>query len=202
MLDPDLWPDVCAAMFDYGRGIDADTTQDVSIEAIADRAIQALPNPTLVVGFSIGGYVARSIAYRAPEKVKGLALVASSSNALAPSAIRADISFRRLGHAAISRSLHPDHRTKEMIARVQRMSERLGPDVFRRQSEMARADDTAMLNLIHCPTMVFAAAQDELRSVAESQRLHNGIAGSTIQIVDRSDHLMPPKQPHTLIDGL
>ncbi|WP_420853319.1 alpha/beta fold hydrolase [Sphingobium estronivorans] len=55
---------------------------------MADRAIRALTDPAIVVGFSMGGYVARSIAYRAPDKVKGLALIATSSRAHAPSAIR------------------------------------------------------------------------------------------------------------------
>ncbi|HUD91487.1 hypothetical protein [Sphingobium sp.] len=53
-----------------GRVVDADTTQDMTIEAMADRAIQTLSAPAIVIGFSMGGYVARSIAYRAPGKVK------------------------------------------------------------------------------------------------------------------------------------
>lgn len=84
------------------------------------------------------------------------------------------------------------------MRRVEQMSERLGPEVFRRQSEMARADDSAMLTHIHCPTLIVAAPQDELRSIAESEMLHNGIAGSTMQIVERSGHLIPMEQPDVL----
>ncbi|HUD91494.1 alpha/beta hydrolase [Sphingobium sp.] len=202
MLDPDLWSDVRTAMAQHGDVIDADTTQDVTIEAMADRAIQALTDPAIIIGFSMGGYVARSIAYRAPDKVKGLALIATSSRAHAPNMIRAGMTFRRLGQAAIERSLHPDHRTEGLRRRVEQMSERLGPGAFRRQSEMTRADDTSMLTQIHCPTLIVAAAQDELRSVAESERLHDGIAGSTMQIIDHSGHLIPMEQPRALGQAL
>lgn len=198
MLDPDLWSDVRAALGRDGRVIDADTTQDLTIEAMADRAIQAMSASAIVIGFSMGGYVARSIAYRAPEKVKGLVLIATSPRAHAPSAVRAGMTFRRLGQAAIARSLHPDHRTEAMMRRVEQMSERLGPEVFRRQSEMVRVDDSAMLSQIHCPALIVAAAQDELRSVAESEMLHDGIAGSIMQIVECSGHLIPMEQPDVL----
>lgn len=198
MLDADLWSDVRAVLGRHGRVIDADTTQDMTIEAMADRAIRKLSAPATVIGFSMGGYVARTMVYRAPDKVKGLALIATSPRAHAPSAIRPGMTFRRLGQAAIARSLHPDHRTEALMRRVEQMSERLGPEVFRRQSEMARADDSAMLTHIHCPTLIVAAPQDELRSIAESEMLHNGIAGSTMQIVERSGHLIPMEQPDVL----
>ncbi|HUD91488.1 hypothetical protein [Sphingobium sp.] len=78
------------------------------------------------------------------------------------------------------------------------MNERIGPEVFRRQSEMARVDDSAMLTQIHCPAIIVSAAQDELRSLAESEMLHHGIAGSTMQIVERSDYLIPMEQRDVL----
>lgn len=202
MLDADLWSGIRADLARLGRVIEADTTQDSSIDAMADRAIASMAGPTLVIGFSMGGYVARAIAYRAAHLVRGLALIATSSRPHAGTQIKPDMTFKHLGRAAIARSLHPDNRTDEMMIRVQRMSERLGADVFRRQSGIVRQDDTDQLSSISCPTLVVAAAQDELRSVAESQILLDRIKNATMTIVEPSGHLIPLEQPHQLMAAL
>ena len=145
-----------------GRVIDADTSKDVSIENMAARAISALSGPAIIVGFSMGGYVAREIVYQAPERVKGLALVATSSLGDDPARVRTPVEatgFRQLSRASVARSLHPDHRSKELIARVQQMSHRLGGTVFSQQSRMTRQEDTGRLGEIRCPTLIVAGAQ-------------------------------------------
>lgn len=204
MLDADLWSDMRPGLARLGHVVDADTTRDGSIEAMADRAVRSMAWPTLLVGFSMGGYVARQIAYRAPERVLGLALIATSSRGSAPRPPTrlGRAGFRELSRGAVSRSLHPAHRSDELIARVQRMSNRLGGDVFDRQSRLRRDDDTARLGEIKCPTLVVAAANDELRSVEESVTLHEHIPQSTMTIIDRTGHLIPLEQPARLMAAL
>lgn len=89
-----------------------------------------------------------------------------------------------------------------MIERVERMSERLGPDVFASQSSIRRAGDAARLREIACPTTVLAAGADELRAVAESEALRDGIAGSVLTIVEDAGHLIPLEQPAAVIAAL
>ena len=84
MLDADLWADMRPGLLHFGPIIDADMTQDCSVEAIARRAIASTDGPMIVIGFSMGGYIAREIAYQVPQHVKGLALVATSSRGDAP----------------------------------------------------------------------------------------------------------------------
>jgi len=204
MLDAELWRDVRPALSSMGQVIDADTTRDDTIADMAARAIAALDEPATVIGFSMGGYVAREMVYQAPQLVRALALVATSSRSDGHAApARPDAPrFRQLGRGAVLRSLHPDHRSDAVVARVQEMSARLGAEVFSRQSRMVRNDDTEQLGLISCPTVVVAAADDELRTVAESQILHDGIAGSTMTIVERCGHLVPLEQPAALLEAL
>lgn len=203
MLDRELWSELRPRLAAQGRVIDADTTQDRSIDAIADRAIATLSGPTMVVGFSMGGYVARSIAYRAPEKVERLVLIATSSRSDFPAQqAPPPIAFRRLSRAAVAGSLHPAHRTDALIAHVQAMSERLGNVVYQRQRLIEREDDTARLAQIRCPTLVIAAAQDELRTLTESQVLRDGIAGARLLVIEDSGHLIPLEQPDALAAAL
>ncbi len=204
MLDADLWTDIRPALEAATRIQEADTTSDTSIQKIAERAVEALNDPTFVLGFSMGGYVAREIAYQAPQRVKGLILVATSARSSGqPSTSRQqtpvdELAFRRLSRAAVSRSLHPGHQTDKIIGRVQDMSERLGPDVFVRQSRLNRAGDAQRLGEIRCPTLIVAAAQDRLRSLEESRELQTGIAGSSLEIIEESGHLVPLERPDQL----
>ncbi|CAO3438601.1 alpha/beta fold hydrolase [Azospirillum endophyticum] len=206
MLDADLWREVRPRLERFGRVVDADTMQDDTIQGMAARAAAMLSGPAVVVGFSMGGYVARELVYQAPDKVRALALVATSSRgdhgAEASAAAKSAPGFRRLARASVIRSLHPDHRSDALVARVQAMSQRLGAGVFERQSRMRRHDDTLRLAQIRCPALVVAAAHDELRSVAESRTLHDGIAGSAMMIIERSGHLVPLEQPLQLANAL
>ncbi|AOH85919.1 hypothetical protein AWL63_20130 [Sphingomonas panacis] len=209
MLDADLWTDLRPGLDAMGEVIDVDTTRDTSIAAMAHRALIATEGPVIVVGFSMGGYVAREIAYQAPGRVKALLLVATSAEPDGPllRETRRPTGgkvppFRRLSRRAIERSLSPRCRTDAMIERVQRMSERLGPDVFARQSSIQRAGDAARLREIDCPTAILAAGADELRSVTESEALRDGIAGSVLTIVEGAGHLLPLEQPATVIAAL
>ena len=203
MLDADLWTAMRPGLDGLGQTVDVDTTRDDTIAAMADRAIAGFSAPAIVIGFSMGGYVAREIVYRAPNKVQGLILVASSSARHDPRAVpTGSATFLQLGRAAVARSLHPGHRSDILIERVQAMSERLGGEVFRRQSTMERVDDTVRLAEITCPTLIIAAAQDQLRSIEESQLLHEGIKSSELKIIEQSGHLVPIEQPSQLLATL
>lgn len=205
MLDADLWSDMRSALSRYGRLIDVDMTQDTSIEAIARRAIMSMDEPAIVIGFSMGGYVARSIAYQAGDRVKRLALIATSSRGNEGKRIARDAvlpRFQMLGRGAVKASLHPDHCDEAMIARVQQMSVRLGDATWQRQVRFERDDDTHRLPAIACPTAVIAAGQDALRTVEESRVLHDGIVGSTMSVIDHTGHLIPLEQPEALIQAL
>lgn len=202
MLDADIFTDVRPGLERLGRVIDADTAHSASVGEMAARAVEKLDGPSIVVGFSMGGYVAREIVYRAPEKVRGLALVATSTRAVpARPAIQAG-QFREVSRTAVERSLHPDHRTDDRIARVQQMGVRLGPDVYRRQAAMARQDDTRRLGEIRCPTLVVAAADDALRSIEESETLRDGIKGARMVVIPRCGHLVPMERPGELVDAI
>lgn len=71
-----------------------------------------------------------------------------------------------------------------MVHRVRAMSIRLGPDVFRHQSLLPRPGDTAYLGEIAYPTLVIAVSADRLRSLEESEELHQGVTGSALRIVE------------------
>ena len=183
-----------------------------SIASMARAVLAGCPPQFTLLGFSMGGYVAREVVRLAPQRVRALALVATSSRADAPlqveqrsKAARATPlgPFRGLGRAAIAQSLRPGNATNEaLVAQVRAMGERLGRDVFVRQSLIVREADTARLSGIRCPTLVVAGAEDQMRSADEARELAEGIPGARLVTVPHAGHLIPLEQPQALAGAL
>jgi pimeloyl-ACP methyl ester carboxylesterase len=209
MADETLWDDVLGPLGKFGPVVHADLRHDSSIEAMAGRALANAPADFILVGFSMGGYVAREIARMAPGRVRALVLIATSTRADSPSLRQsragvgkaaASVSFSGLSKTAIATSLHPkQHDNEALIERVRAMGVRLGGEVFRRQSAIVRAGDRDRLHEIRCPTLIVAAGQDRLRSREESEEMHAGIAGAELAVIEDSGHMVPIEAPQALL---
>lgn len=212
MLDADLWRDVDTKLQAFGPILHADTSRDGSIDDMARRALDGAPASFVLIGFSMGGYVARQIARVQPDRVSALILIATSARgdtgvqsqrkaalaAQSPSTV-----FGGLSKPAVVSSLHPDRADNaDLIARIQAMGARLGAEVFRRQSLLTRHDERDGLNAIRCPTLVIAGAQDRLRSLDEARELHDGIPGSDFSVIEGTGHMIPLEAPELLVEQI
>jgi len=212
MADETLWDDVTGGLAPFAPVVHADLRHDATIEAMAARALAAAPESFILVGFSMGGYVAREMVRQAPHRVRALVLAATSTRPDSP-ALRqsrgrvgqasASVSFSGLSRVAIATSLHPKEANNEaMIERVRAMGVRLGGEVFRRQSMLERAGDLDRLGEIRCPTLVIAAGQDRLRSREEADELHAGIPGAAFVLIEDSGHMLPIEAPQALLAAI
>ncbi len=213
MADETLWNDMSAALARFGPILHADLRHDTSVEAMARRALAAAPPSFLLVGFSMGGYIARDIARLAPDygkRVAALVLVATSTRPDTPAMRQRkgavghaapSVAFSGLSRIAVASSLHPkDKHNEAMIERVRAMGVRLGGEVFRRQSVLERPGDIGRLDQIRCPTLVVAAAQDQLRSLEEARELQAGIPDATLAVIEDSGHMIPIEAPQRLLE--
>jgi pimeloyl-ACP methyl ester carboxylesterase len=210
MADDTLWDDMTAALARFGPIVHADLRHDTSVESMARRVLETAPPSFLLVGFSMGGYVARAIARQAPERVRALVLIATSTRGDTATLQRRkgavgnaapSIAFSGLSRTAIATSLHPKQRDNlELIERIRAMGVRLGGEVFRRQSLLDRPGDLERAHEIRCPTLVVAAAQDQLRSVDEAREMADAIPGATLQVIEDSGHMIPIEAPQRLLD--
>jgi len=212
MLDDALWDGMLPFLPPELPLHFASLAEGDSIAAMAQAILSRCPPQFSLLGFSMGGYVAREIVRIVPDRVQSLALVATSSRADLPlqveqrsKAARATPlgAFRGLGRAAIAQSLHPENAANEtLVAQVRAMGERLGREVFVRQSLIVRDADTSRLSGIGCPTLVVAAAEDQLRTPQEARELADGIPGARLATVPNSGHLIPLEQPQALANAL
>lgn len=207
MLDETLWDDVLPLLGADLPILHGSLREGGTVEEMARHILAASPPRFALAGFSMGGYIAREIARLAPERVQSLILIATSSRpdsqATREQRAKAALNtppgpFRGLSKGAIVTSLHPDLAgNAELVARVRAMGERLGREVFLRQSLLERGD-RERLAAISCPTLVIAAAQDRLRTLEQAEELRDGIAGAVLEVVQNSGHLIPLEQPAAL----
>lgn len=207
MLDHQMWASLEPEMADFRPIIHADLGRDDSIRTMAQRLIREAPSRFVLIGFSLGGYVAREVARLAPDNVSALVLVATSSRADTPeqahrkaaAAALATEPFKGLSLGSLRASVHPDRSTDdELIGRLQAMGSRLGLATFRRQSNLDRRGDSDRLSEIECPTLIVAGQDDKLRGLDEARELHAGISHSTLEIIPHTGHMIPMEQPVAL----
>lgn len=207
MADESLWDNLVTPLADYGPVLPFALREGDTIETMAEAIIPHLPERFHLVGFSMGGYVAREIVRRLPEQIESLILIATSARGDTEEMIRQRRSalkspperFKGLSRPAIQSSLHPAMRDDaDMLARVRDMGVALGGHVFHRQSSMARDGDLDRLSDITAPTLIIAADTDDLRSPAEAQELVGGITGASLVTIPNSGHMIPLEQPDAL----
>jgi pimeloyl-ACP methyl ester carboxylesterase len=208
MADRELWAALEPELEEFGPILHADTGKDDSIQAMARRLLVEAPQQFMLIGFSLGGYIAREIARLAPNRVNALVLVATSSRGDTAEQARRKASaaefpiraFKGLSRSSIEASLHPSRASDtDLIFQIRAMGVRLGHDAFLRQSCLARESDFNRLSEIRCPTLIVAAEQDKVRSLDEALELNVGIRDSKLEIIRECGHMIPMEQPSALV---
>ncbi|MDN4057832.1 alpha/beta hydrolase [Massilia sp. YIM B02769] len=206
MLDETLWDEVVPLLQWEAPVHRLPLGPGTTTEEIARSVAAAAPERFVLVGFSLGGYIARKVAELFPERVVALVLVASSLESDTPErakakqdAIRAldPSTFRGLSTGSIAQSLHPDRRgDRELVTRIREMGRRLGYEAMVVQSGLQR-DGIAAASL-RCPTLVIGAGQDSLRSMQKTKELAEAIPGAILKMIEQSGHMLPLEQPNLL----
>lgn len=210
MNDETLWEKVRHHLETIGNLTFGDLSQERTIADMAKGVLDRAPQRFALVGFSMGGYVAREMARVAPERVERLVLIATSARADTERQISAKakaveqvrrLGFRGLSRATIGSSLAAQNvQNKELIESIHAMGERLGGDVFLRQASQTRESDLTKLKDISCPTLIIASRGDALRSFDEAVELEEGIPGSKLVTIEGAGHMIPMEAPGALAD--
>ena len=160
----------------------------------------------MLVGFSMGGFVARVLTLMAPERVSGVAFVASSARGYTEAETRAAHAGRPARRPAASAPV-PAWRsacipTASAIpccsSACAACSGGSGREVRARQSALVRKDGYADLERIACPSLVVACRQDRLRSFGETERMAKHLPHARFEIIEDCGHMAPLEKPHEL----
>lgn len=206
MCDARLWTNEVRSV--VSGAIDADLTQDGSIQAMAERALAATDGELLAVGFSMGAIVAVEMAVQAPERIVGLVL--SGYNATADLPERAahrpmqQVEVRAGGlERVLVEELKPNYLAAQniednsLLRLLRDMGMDLGADVFVRQSEALRlrADRRDAIAALHMPVLYLCGEEDTLCPPAWHQIWANLTPKSQFKEISGAGHMLPLEAP-------
>ena len=207
MCDQDLWTDMVPDLATVGRLHFGNVYEDDTLEGMARRVLDHAPDAFVLVGFSMGGFVARVLTLMAPERVRGVAFVASSARGYsAEETARRKAGYRpgdrpprAPGAVTTAMGLHPDREADPVLLdRLRDMQRRLGPEVRKRQAALVRNDGYADLERIACPALVIACRQDRLRTLAETERMARHLPHARFEVLEDCGHMAPLERPRDL----
>jgi pimeloyl-ACP methyl ester carboxylesterase len=162
--------------------------------------------PVVLIGHSMGGYVALAFARQFPAMLRGLVLVSTKAGTDTP-----EVAAGRRATAEKVRAegvkLIVDAMAAKMLAAsnpdatmAEQMRELMAPS--RPEGAIAallgmaeRPDSTPMLAGISVPTLVVTGADDGIIPPAESEKLAPVIPGAQLSVIPRAGHLVAFEQP-------
>lgn len=201
MTDYDMWRDFVPFLKDYNV-MYADFREGATLQELAASNLSRCPERFILIGFSLGGYIARHMLYQARERVEALVLIGTSTRPTVPPVTDGPAAkmFRGMSRTALKRAVHVDRENDDvLIDRLKEMGERLGAEVFARLSALERKSDLESMRTIACPVLVVTADQDRLRSMQEATEMAEA-AQAPLVVLKHCGHMMPMEEPQQLAD--
>ena len=208
LCDARLWQFQVISLQDSVRCVVADLGRDDTLDAMADRAIEGLPDRFAVAGLSMGGYVALALMRRHPARVSRLCLMDTSARADPPDAarrrrglmtlVRGGGRFKGVTPRLLPQLLHPQSLADAgLCAEVMDMADRLGAEVYLRQQAaiLARPDSRAILPAITVPTLAAAGDEDKLTPPDLAREIAAAVPGARFRLIEGAGHLAPMERP-------
>ncbi|HXE40046.1 MAG TPA: alpha/beta fold hydrolase [Azonexus sp.] len=205
--DASLFTDQIAALATHAVVEVGDLTTAGSIPEMAASVLKAASAERFVLlGLSLGGYVAFEIMRQAPGWVAGLVLMdttARPDTAEATAKREALIQLAATDLDAVTEQLlprlsHPERMNLPTVGGViQSMATSLGKEVFVRQQRaiMGRPDSRPTLATITCPTLVICGRDDLITPPELATEIADGIRHAKLDIIEHCGHLATLDQP-------
>ncbi len=158
----------------YGRGH--------SIDDWAAQLLREVYGPIVAVGASMGGYCALALARRAPERVLGMALVASRAEADSWDRRRErEDAIAQLRDGQLPENAEPDVLLEHLAQAQEAMRDRL--------------DLSGVVASFGGPLLVCVGDRDEMVSVEESRALASTALEGRFEVLEDAGHFPSLEQP-------
>lgn len=211
--DAELWRDQIAGLGERADCIVPDITGGGDLESLAQAVLAAAPERFSLAGFSLGGYVAVEIARQAPQRIERLALLDTAIVPDSPARARGrrqleDLAalpgrFHGFGNQLLRSYLAAGNLgNAAIVARIRDMTERLGPEVFVRQSRIPRKDGSDVLAALACPVLILCGEQDAITPLADHVAMAALVPQARLVAVPGSGHMTPIEQPEAVTRAL
>ena len=214
-LNSDVWEDVAeqlarqytVTLIDLpGHGRSLLTEPDYQLEQIAEQLAQAVPQPAIWVGWSLGGLIALQIAHQHPAQVNALVMVASSPQFVQsddwPHGVAPEI-FEKFAQeleedyqATLNRFLAIQAMgSHEAKAEIRQLRERLlrhdEPKVAALQGGLRLLQQSNLrhsLSTLSCPIKIILGRRDTLAPARAAKQLHQQHKNLDISVIQGAAH--------------
>ena len=185
----------------------ADTTKADTITFMAERALETMKGNFALLGFSMGGYVALEMMRLAPERITGLALLATSAKADTSEKQKARqdlIELSKIGKfKGVTPRLLPRFFSKASLqdeaktSIVLNMGAEIGQSNFMSQQQaiMSRRDQRENLPNITHKTIIICGTDDVLTPPSESEEMAEYLPNATLHLLDGIAHMASLEAP-------
>jgi len=170
-----------------------------------------IENEVVLLGLSMGGYVAFEFVRRYQEMLRGLILVATQPVADSDAARQARYEtaefVRREGSSTLAEKLIPRFLGKTTLATkpevaetVRRLIQSNSPEAIAQACYglAARRDSTAFLPEIKIPALIVTGSEDALIPSIQAETMQREIQHSQLVVVEQCGHLLNLEQPDRL----
>lgn len=197
------------------HGPGAEPSLDVAADRLAAELADAGVTRAIVVGLSMGGYVALALAERHPDLVAALGLLDTKSTADTPDARanRLDVAERAEASGSVdpvrgmattlvgesTRASRPD-----VIAQLAAWIDEQSPAgvAWSQRAMAARPDRTDVLRRFAGPVVVVVGDEDAITPVAAAEHLVASAQDAQLVVVPRSGHMTACEQPAVVAAAL
>ncbi len=182
-----------------------------SIAAYAQAVLrwleEMLLDPAILVGHSMGGAVAQTLALLAPERTAGLVLIGSGArlrvNQSLLESLRAERTFPQAVEQIMSWSFSPSAPESLLRLSQERMLQ-TRPPVFHGDLLACDAfDSTETIGALpEMPALVICGAADKMMPERHSRFLAEKIAGAILKVVPEAGHMVTLEQPAAVAEAV
>ena len=176
-----------------------------TLPQMAAALLAEQPGELLLCGTSMGGMLALEVTRQAPQRVKALALLASSARPDTPELIQLRTDAIRLFEqgrarevlqANVAFAFHPAN-AATLVSAYMAMIERAGAGqlIAQNRAIMARHDYRPLLPKIRCPTLVVCGQSDLLTPPEHSREIATAVPGARLELIADCGHLLTWEQP-------
>ncbi len=173
-----------------------------------------IPRAT-IGGLSMGGYVALAFYKQFAARVRALVLADTRAHADTEEGkqTRAQQAEKALseGMGGIADAMLPKLLTPETVSKHPEIVKRVRDMMLKTKPEGAAAalrgmaerdDQTELLPRISVPTLILVGAEDAITPVADSEKMHQAIAGSSLVVLDHAGHVSNIERAKQFNDAL
>ena len=206
MCNQDLWQFVFPEIQHYIPEY-IDITSATSFEEINQIINNKITEPTILIGFSLGGFSALNFAIQYPKKVKKLIVIAATTKGLSKQEIQLrkntiqfleKHNYKGISMTRVQQFLHPDnHQNNDLIGIIKKMDADLGKDVLIRQLKATskRIDITNRVKNLHAPILLIHAKEDALLKLEDVKELKSELPLATSIRIKSCGHMIPLEKP-------